>query len=792
MAGNDFKDVSSAALNSIESLLLQWLPNGVREGNEYCVGSRHGEAGRSLKIRILGDKAGVWSDFAEGGTGSDLISLYVYLNGVAPVEAMKAIAADLGMNVVSPARVRTAPAQAQSRGISTSEKKPRTEWQPILPVPEGSPPPPAAHVIRGKPTAAWGYINQVGQLLGMVYRFVRSDGGKEVLPCVFARHPVTGAAEWRWISFPDPRPLYLASPLRPDKKVLIVEGEKCADAAFAMLGSRADVVSWPGGGKAVGKVDWSPLAGKRVVIWPDCDSKREQRTPDEIAAGVLAESKPFKPEEKQPGIAAAENIASQLVKLGCEVKIMTIPAPGTILDGWDIVDAINEGYSVDRILALMQSLRDPACLVEQKDKEIKSTPRSAGASPVLGWMTNLIYKKSNGQLEDCRENVMMILVHDPLLAGVIGLNEFSMLQMKCKSPPWGGDLGEWNEGDDFELGSYLAQNYQLVIKSDSAIEKAVAHAARINRFNPVTDYLSSLRWDGVNRLDSWISEVMGAPTNQYHSLVGRLFLLSMVARAFQPGCQMDTAPVFEGGQGEGKSSAMRILGGDWYSETPFKIGDKDGYLAIQGIWLYEIAELDSFNRAETTGIKAFMSNLNDRFRAPYGRRMINAPRRTCFTGTTNQDEYFKDTTGNRRFLPVSCGSINLSLLRDIRDQLFAEAVHLFSAGERWYPTKEETRNLIEPEQEKRELEDVWKPRLFRYVEGISETEDRIPRMRLTEVTAEELLTKALHIEIGKISAAKGETMRIGVIMKKMGWTKKRRSSGARDWYYQRKDDDVAV
>ena len=752
MSRDDFMRVGSAALNSIESLLSEWLPNGVREGREWCIGSRDGESGKSMKVCLAGDAAGVWSDFSADDSGSDLISLYAYIHRMEQVDAMKAVAASLGIDVVSSARERTAPAQAVPRGKEPVAKKPRTAWVTVLPVPVDAPAPPAAHMIRGMPAMQWRYTDQAGALLGMVYRFTTSDGGKEVLPCVYARHPETGAHDWRWMGFPEPRPLYLTTPLRDDVVVLVVEGEKCADAGFALLSTKLDVVSWQGGSKAIAKTDWSLLAGRRVILWPDAD---------------------------EPGAQAMAKLAAILLALGCAVKMVV--NPDDVPEGWDIADAIADGVDVRALLSA-------AVVVSAPEAETISAPVPAGASGAAktpSWTDQLIYKRASTALDDCRENVMMMLTNDPLLKGVVGLNEFSMLQVKRIAPPWGSDLGEWNEGDDFELGTYIAKNYGVVIKSDAAIEKAVAHAARLNRFNPVTDYLRGLAWDGVPRLHTWVHQVMGATDTEYHALVGSLFMLSMVARAFQPGCQMDTAPVFEGGQGEGKSSAMRILGGDWYSETPFKIGDKDGYLAIQGVWLYEIAELDSFNRAETTGIKAFMSNLNDRFRAPYGRRMIDAPRRTCFCGTTNQDEYFKDTTGNRRFLPVACGLIDLATLKKIRDQLFAEAVHLYDAGSRWYPTKEESRILIEPQQEQRELEDVWKPRLFRYVQGIAESESRVGIQRLNEVTAEELLTKALHIEIGKISAAKGESMRISVIMKKMGWVKKRRSGGAREWFYLR-------
>lgn len=148
-------------------------------------------------------------------------------------------------------------------------------WVPILPAPDDADEPPKAHIKRGQPEHVWCYRDADGKALGYVYRFKTSTGGKEVLPLVYARHAITGAQEWRWMAFPEPRPLYGLDRLaaKPDATVLLVEGEKCADAAAAMLPEYA-VVSWPGGGKAVKKADWRPLAGRKVIAWPDADAKR--------------------------------------------------------------------------------------------------------------------------------------------------------------------------------------------------------------------------------------------------------------------------------------------------------------------------------------------------------------------------------------------------------------------------------------------------------------------------------------------------------------------------------------
>ncbi|HEY0063658.1 MAG TPA: VapE domain-containing protein, partial [Telluria sp.] len=244
-------------------------------------------------------------------------------------------------------------------------------------------------------------------------------------------------------------------------------------------------------------------------------------------------------------------------------------------------------------------------------------------------------------------------------------------------------------------------------------------------------------------------------------------------------------PVFEGGQGRGKSTALKVLGGDWFADTPFRMGEKDGYLSIQGVLLYEVAELEQFNRSEVTAIKAFMSSTIDRFREPYGRRMKNMPRRCAFAATTNENEYFKDTTGNRRFWPVETGRLDIDALIRDRDQLFAEAIAMLNSGTLWYPTREQQERLIDEQQENREIPDPWHGRIYEYINGIDADGKLQLGTKPERVTVRELLTRGLHFELSKLGPAKVETMRISAIMRKLKWIKGRDTDGARERYYAR-------
>jgi putative DNA primase/helicase len=821
---DDFGHVAATAVQSIDKLLADWLPNGVKDSAEYCVGSRYGEAGRSMRIRLYGERVGSWADFSgdwENGSdaGGDLISLYAYINNISQGKACAAIAAQLGIALADdrsngarpvpvkqpPVEQATSPAQAVQQADVAPEKKPRSDWEPILPVPTIAGAYPVAHPVRGKPTMVWQYRDQEGQLLGIVARFTTSDGGKEIIPCVYAKHAKTGACKWHWISFRDPRPLYLHGALRPELPVLVVEGEKCADAGYDMLWKAFDVVSWPGGGQAVKKVDWSALAGRTVILWPDADAKTYKE--GHARAGAIM------PEQDQPGMKTMVKLAAMLVEQGCTVRFIDIPEPGVKPDGWDIADLIDEGATQEDVLAWTAKLHAVAQAEPAPEPQIPpapdddipgwvtvadesvSTPRTADAA-VMEWkeLRAMMLPNSSGGVKACRENVFMALQHDPHLQGIVALDTFSELQVKRRLPPWKSALGEWTEGDDFHLGMYLAKRYGLVMASVGEIEKAVAQIAREHGFNPVIDYMNECadKWDKVPRVEGAFITYWGAPNTEYARLISQMFLVGIAARAFYPGVKHDCAPVFEGGQGAGKSTALSVLGGDWYADTPFRMGEKDGYLSIQGILLYEIAELEQFNRSEVTAVKAFMSSKKDRYREPYGRRMKNMPRRTLFAATTNEGQYFKDPTGNRRFWPVHVGRIDIDALTRDRDQLFGEAVHMLRNKVRWYPTQQQQIELVNPQQEDREIPDPWIGRLYDYCEGTDADGKPIFGSRLEKVTVRELLTRALHIEIGKLGPAKQETMRISTCMRKLGWVKDREPNGAREYYYERPRKEEVV
>lgn len=769
----DFKRVADAALASLPSLVREWAPGGREEGNEYKTlnPTRPDAKIGSFSVNLA---TGVWMEFATGDKGGDAISLYAYLHRCNQGVAARELARKLGVSLDDD-RPATAPAAAPP-------EKRRSDWVPILPVPAEAPEAPKAHIKRGKPAASWTYYDRGGALLGVIYRFRTSDGSKEIVPCVYAEHAETKAREWRWLSFPEPRPLYGLG-LLDDRPVLLVEGEKCADAAETVLRTEGALgplhaMTWPGGAKAVEKVDWTPLAGRSVVLWPDCDAQTASATQArkfDVEEGALL------PEAEQPGVKAMERIAQLLEQLTppAKVRIVRIPAPGAKPGGWDVADAVADGWTRDQVLDFMRNQREPA------RPKPAATPGGAAAEDDgddrPAWARQL-WRTEFG-IKDCRENVIYVLRDHPAWAGVLGADTFGKQIVVRKPSPLGQPAGTvWSQDDDMRLGLWLVEaRPRMLIRSTDTLRAAVQYVAKLAAFHPVREFLEAIVWDRVPRVDTWLPDYLGTKDTQYARLVGRLFLINMIRRIYEPGCIMRSVPVLEGLQDKGKSTALRMLSQPWFSDTPFKVGDKDAYQQIQGVMLYEISELESFTRAEATAVKAFVSSTEDNFRAPYERQNEKHPRQTVFAATTNAQEYLKDWTGNTRFWPVDTGAvIRHEELGARREQLLAEALVLYRQGERTYPTPEQQKTLFKPEQDKRLQVHPWMDLID------EELTHNIDFRSRTTVTVREILSGIVKFDMSKLNAQGAEAQTVGKALHALGWKKVRlNDDDSRQWVWKR-------
>ena len=300
----DFATVNAAALGSLESLCCEWFPAGKKDGHEFRVGSINGEPGSSLSVNLTNGK---WADFAGDLKGSDPISLLAAIRGCKQGEAARELTERLSLGNLT---TQAPKAEYEARQSTASE------WEPLPNAPDVSHEPDLNHYKHGQPVATWTYHTTDGRRIGLICRFDLADGSKEVLPITWCQH-VSGREAWRWKSFAKPRPLYDAHLLatKPDSWVLVVEGEKTAEAAKRLMPHLA-VTTWSGGSKALSLADWSPLADRKVLFWPDAD---------------------------EPGRKCIELIRKQLP----QVRIVT--PPEGVTEGWDLADAEADGWTTDDV-----------------------------------------------------------------------------------------------------------------------------------------------------------------------------------------------------------------------------------------------------------------------------------------------------------------------------------------------------------------------------------------------------------------------------------------------------------
>jgi predicted P-loop ATPase len=371
-------------------------------------------------------------------------------------------------------------------------------------------------------------------------------------------------------------------------------------------------------------------------------------------------------------------------------------------------------------------------------------------------------------------NALTALRNDPAVRDAFGYDEMLRAPMLLHQigEPLYGDLKEprpLTDKDACDLQAWM-QEAGLKNISHETVRHAVETYAQENSYHPALDYLNALVWDGIPRLDAWLHVYLGAEKNEYTVRVGSMFLISMVARIYEPGCKADHMLVLEGHQGALKSSACKILGSPWFSDNlPDVTSGKDVSLHLRGVWLVEIAEMHAMNKAETSLLKSFISRTTERYRPPYGHLEVIEPRQCVFIGTTNNDAYLRDETGGRRFWPVKTGEINLDKLEADRDQLFAEARGRYRLGEAWWPDKDFEREHIMPEQAARYEADAWEELIAVYLEGRSKT------------TVLQVAQIALEFKSDRVGTA--DQNRIRAIMTNLGWKRGKRApgTGARFW-----------
>jgi predicted P-loop ATPase len=408
------------------------------------------------------------------------------------------------------------------------------------------------------------------------------------------------------------------------------------------------------------------------------------------------------------------------------------------------------------------------------------------------WKSQLLYRetKDGPSLDRCLANLVVILEHDESWRSCVRLDKFSnRIAISPRSPLMRDPDQRWSDTDVLKTKMWIEREYGIRPSTDD-IHGAIVIVADTNSFNPLRDYLDALpapSGDQEDLLDTFLIDFFGAPDTPLTRALGAKWMIAAIARAYKPGCKVDTVLILEGIQGLKKSRFLAQLCPEttWFADGLSEFGSKDQAVEIEGKWIIELAEMKGFGK-ELDAIKAFISRAAENYRPPYGRNDIHSPRKCVFAATVNPEVagYLRDSTGNRRFWPIACTKQSPELEPAVRDRLWSEAKARFEAGERWWLEDAELIAAAEKEQENRVVLDAWHDRVEDYVSSKAST------------SIDEILENCLRIDIGKRDH--GHVTRVGRILTMLKWQKyrPRRDGRQKERRYRNPsalfDEDVAA
>lgn len=664
------------------------------EGNEYIAGSKLGGEGRSFSYNIVKFTG---SDFATKETYGDLLDLYSKLHDISMYDALLKTGGTNGFHnpsqVSQPSQPRISPPPRKL--LSTNEELPER--------------------FRNGAKAAHEYFNETGARVGYVLRFETEEGKK------FHQYSWDGT-KWVAKAMPEPRPLYGLFDLvtRKDLPVLLVEGEKCADAAMILRGRASVAISWPGGSQAIRKVDWQPLYGREIILWPDNDDA---------------------------GFKAMLEIGKTLLPHCPKIRVID---PSSQPHKWDIADALDAGLKDKALTDWMRAhIQDFKTLMEEPELEVlpaeqEEPPHPADAGEDLQDLRGNQFRDEHalakpvivdGKIVLNLDNMMRFMASDPFLKDVIWYDEFYADYLT----KWDSDLPRpWKSTDFLALTLYFQNRLGLLkVKNDIVRDAAILYGIR-NIKNEPKEWMETLIWDGTHRCEEFLIKAFQTKDTAYTRSISKNFWTAIAARTYSPGCKFDNMLVLESGQGFKKQLAIQAIGGRWAGTVSESVLTKDFAIALQGKLVIEMPELSALGKADQSAIKNMLSLPVDNFRPPYAEKNQNFPRRCVLIGTTNESEYLKDPSGGRRFWPVKIHETNLDYIKENREQLFAEAVAMFKSGSSWWEVPES--ETLE-EQTQRSESDAWKKEIEEYL---------MSRGLQDHFTVSEIAINALKFDISRL------------------------------------------
>lgn len=414
--------------------------------------------------------------------------------------------------------------------------------------------------------------------------------------------------------------------------------------------------------------------------------------------------------------------------------------------------------------------------------DARNVPASVASLPVVQLELNLALMHAKPSAHAIAK---VLLAHSDW-HGVVWLNKFAERAEARVDPPCGGGAGPWTNRHDMLLGAWLSAQYGVSV-SKSMVVEAVGLLAHADQRHPVLDYLDSLAWDGVPRLDTWLTTFAGCEDDTYTRHVGAKTMIGAVARIMQPGVKFDTMLVLEGDQGLKKSTLICTLAPneEWFTDAlDGDLGSKDAAIGLAGKWLIEVPEMATLGRTRVEVVKSFLTRRVDHFRAPHAVRAEDHPRQCAFFGTINPEadgRYLSDTTGGRRFWPVQVRKVDVDALKADRDQLWAEAVARYKAGAQWWLT-DEVEALAKREQASRQESNPWAEHIDRFMaylppDGQNREWGGLRVSRVEEVSANEIFMAITGRPITRKDTP--DARAISAALKAAGWAQK--SDKSRRW-----------
>lgn len=696
----DFAAINDA-LNP-DVVVPKWLPGGERRGAEYVVANptRNDRNPGSFTINLA---KGVWKDYATGDGGADLVSLYAYLfHGDDQGAAAHELAENNGIKLDNEARQRA----HENKVAKLDEARPEC----IFPVPATASEPTFKHPRWGQPSATWAYRDADGRLLMYVCRFDPEGERKQVVPYSWCKHP-DGRERWTWrgITGSTRRPLYGLERLAamPDADVIVVEGEKAADAGRAIFGDYAVVVTWMGGVETADRASVRALDGRRVILWPDFDSQRDRET------GELL------PLHEQPGMRAMMTIATSLKGMARETHIVRYAPGGTYEHGWDLADAQADGWTLERVMEFMgantgdpwnvaSGRAAPSPAPANDNEPAANVPLDAAVNPF-----GFPHLSDKGQPMNTWENLAYLMDEYGISARYNVIKKDIIVRIPGR-----------DYGDDSAANCVLAEINSICARNRMPKSDAADYIKLIgvnNRFNPAVELIDAKPWDGVTRLPALYATLGTAPgyDRALLEMLVRRWLISAVAAAMlNTGFWSKGVLVLQGSQSLGKTAWIKALLPSANRDL-VKIGasidpaNKDSITSAIGHWIVELGELDgTFRKADIARLKAFISQDIDLLRRPYDRLESTYQRKTVFFASVNPQRFLADETGNVRWWTIPVIDVDYQHSIDVQ-QLWAEVATLFRNGERWWLERNEEAALEDVNRE-HEAVDPLEERLLQF------------------------------------------------------------------------------